>query len=262
MKRGGIEHPKTKRLSRLLGIPLVYAVGVLESLFHATARYARRGDIGRFSDQEVADLCQWEGDAGELVRALVAAGWVDECATYRLIVHDWKDHADETTKKSLTRSGEAFVTRVVLGSVETKSAAVQTCSDMQSGHGCLPDPVPVPVPVPSPEDNPLGGAGIVGDEAVARGERRGEIHRLLIESGLFMHGAASKHARAWQEFGVERVREVIEFASDKYRDKPPNIRAAMVCSAMNEAWNVSRPARADDGRARGADADFFRGDAA
>jgi hypothetical protein len=47
MKRGTPEHPKTAHLMAALSIPRPYAVGILELLWHFTARYAPRGDVGR-----------------------------------------------------------------------------------------------------------------------------------------------------------------------------------------------------------------------
>ena len=47
MKRNTIDHPKTKALARALGLPLYSGVGVLEALWHWTARHAPAGDVGR-----------------------------------------------------------------------------------------------------------------------------------------------------------------------------------------------------------------------
>ena len=59
VKRGTLEHPKLRALAKALEIPRPYAVGILESLWHLTARYAPQGDIGRFSDEEIARWVGW-----------------------------------------------------------------------------------------------------------------------------------------------------------------------------------------------------------
>jgi hypothetical protein len=105
MKRGTIEHPKTRRLMRLLEIPRYAAVGLLESMWHATAKWTPRGDLGQLSDQDIADALEWEGDATELITALLTAGWLDPSEEYRLLVHHWIDHVDHTTRRKLKANG-------------------------------------------------------------------------------------------------------------------------------------------------------------
>lgn len=105
MKRGTIEHPKTAALADSLGVELLTAVGLLEALWHFTAKYARLGDVGKFTDQAIADGVYWNGDADDLMRALVSCRFVDEDATHRLLIHDWADHADGlVVRKALKRA--------------------------------------------------------------------------------------------------------------------------------------------------------------
>jgi hypothetical protein len=147
MKRGTPDHPKTLDLQAELHLSKWGAVGVLECLWHFAAQYARQGDIGRFSDEQIARAIGWEGDAGQLVVALVRAGWLDECPRYRLVIHDWSEHADDTTKKNLARRKLGFAT-----ACPDMSGHVQTSPDMSR------PPVPVPVPEPTtPPAPPAGG---------------------------------------------------------------------------------------------------------
>ncbi len=110
MKRGTPDHPKTVALARVLDVHRVVAVGTLELLWHWTARYAPRGDVGRYPDAAIADGVLWQGQPEKLVRALVDEGWLDECPEHRLIVHDWHQHADDATKKHLSRNNLSFAT--------------------------------------------------------------------------------------------------------------------------------------------------------
>lgn len=110
MKRGTPDHPKTLALMDSLACPKPMAVGILELLWHFTARYAPQGDIGRWSDANIAAGVCWAGDPSALVRALLSSGWLDEHAKHRLVVHDWHDHADDATKKHIQRNELRFAT--------------------------------------------------------------------------------------------------------------------------------------------------------
>ena len=110
MKRGCPDHPKTEHLRALLKLSRVSAVGHLELLFHFTAKFAMRGDIGKWADESIASASGWEGNAAEFVAALAASKWLEPSEKYRYVVHDWHDHADESVKKTLRNHGEWFVT--------------------------------------------------------------------------------------------------------------------------------------------------------
>src|SRR5580658_6640590 len=98
-----------RRLCRKLDIRLYQAVGILELLWHTTAREAPRGDIGKISNEDIALAVDWPGDEHVLIDALLATGWLERDDEYRLLVHDWHIHADEAVKKRLTRSHELFI---------------------------------------------------------------------------------------------------------------------------------------------------------
>ncbi len=114
MKRGTIEHPKTQMLADLLGIPLLHAVGIIESLFHWTAKYVRTGAIGSCTNAVIAKRIHWDGDPDKLIEALVAAkgtgekGWLETHKKHRLVVHDWHDHADDSVRKTMKNNRELF----------------------------------------------------------------------------------------------------------------------------------------------------------
>ena len=109
MKRGTPEHPKTYDLAERLDICRVHAVGVLELLWHFTAKYAIQGDIGKHSDRQIAKACEWKGDAIEFIAVLTSVGWLDEDVESRLLVHDWSEHADNGVRLSLRNRGLDFV---------------------------------------------------------------------------------------------------------------------------------------------------------
>lgn len=154
MKRGCPDHPKTIAFARVLNLPRYSAVGLLEMLWHWTAKYAPRGDVGRFSDGQIAEAVSWTDEPTKLVRAYIDTRWLDEHKTHRLVVHDWSQHADDATKKYLARHGLKFV-----DSVRTKSRQ----SRDSGGTGGEPSPdsgtpavavvsaVAKPLPLPEPQ---------------------------------------------------------------------------------------------------------------
>jgi|GEM_PF-5871590 len=111
MKRQALDHTKMDMLMRKLKIRRCMAVGILESLWHLTAREAPRGDIGRLSNERIAIGIDWGGDPHRLISALIDAGWIDTDDQRRLLIHDWQDHCDEAVKKYLKRNGLPFACR-------------------------------------------------------------------------------------------------------------------------------------------------------
>jgi hypothetical protein len=95
-----------KHLAELLNIPLAHAVGIMEMLWHFAARHAPQGDIGKYTDRQIADAVGWQRPTGtrgvtpecRLSDALVEAKWLDRVSGHRLVVHDWKDHCDESVR--------------------------------------------------------------------------------------------------------------------------------------------------------------------
>ena len=84
MKREAVGHTKMKRLCRRLDIPQWQGVGLLESIWHLTAREAPRGDIGKLSDEDIALAIDYRGDESKLIEALIASGWLAgrSCASH------------------------------------------------------------------------------------------------------------------------------------------------------------------------------------
>lgn len=109
MKRTGFDHPKHGRLMRLLNISHAYSVGIVESIWQFTAKHALRGDIGKWSDEEIAeaiDATDWPAE--QLIEALVKAKWLDRQEGCRLIVHDWDAHCEDSVHLALARKTEHF----------------------------------------------------------------------------------------------------------------------------------------------------------
>lgn len=136
MKRGTIEHPKMKRFAKAMDIPICTAVGILECLWHFTAKYARQGDIGRYSDEDIAEAVYWKDDPRKLIRALVQCGWIDEDPTCRLVIHDWFDHAEDALHNLLSRRGERFSTGQVPKMNRLSKKERKTLEKQYDGEAC------------------------------------------------------------------------------------------------------------------------------
>lgn len=121
MKDGTDSKLKFRQLQKLLGLSLWQARGLLDTLWDFVRKNCPRGDIGRFTDQEIAMGLDWTGDAETLVRVLVETRWLDENAQERpetfsgvtgafcrLVVHDWPEHCEDSVHKTLIKTLEIF----------------------------------------------------------------------------------------------------------------------------------------------------------
>jgi hypothetical protein len=135
MKRGTPEHPKTRALARKLKIQIPHAVGLLEMLWHWTARFAIQGDIGKWSNSEIAEQAGWHKNADEFIAALVDVKLLDRCEIHRLVIHDWHEHADQSVKKTLVKRGLPFLT--VSKKVQNNSGTIP--EPFRNDDGTIPD---------------------------------------------------------------------------------------------------------------------------
>ena len=144
------DHPKFAALKAALRQPKGPVMGWLEAIWHFTGRFTPQGDIGKYPDEAIEGWVEWDGESGKLVETLVRTGWLDRDSVYRLVVHDWAQHADKATKNAINRAKLNFCTPTV------HTPYVQ-CTDesLESGTAYrLPEPVPEPVPEPGPGERP------------------------------------------------------------------------------------------------------------
>jgi len=157
MKREGINHPKTRALARGLGIPQYAAVGLLECLWAFTSTAAPCGDVGKWSNDEIAEGMFWDGKPDKLVDALVAARLLDRCGVHRLVVHDWHEHADKATRNKVNGRRLTFV-RVETPVTISPATGGELCNNApMSGDGAHP-------PGPGAGAEPGAGAVVHFDE--------------------------------------------------------------------------------------------------
>lgn len=111
MKRGTPRHPKMFALAEELKITLPHAVGILEMLWHFAAESCPCGDIGSVPDKEIAKAIGWTKRASILIEALCSekCRWIDRSLDYRLVIHDWPDHAENEVRRKLESMGKKFL---------------------------------------------------------------------------------------------------------------------------------------------------------
>lgn len=96
------QHPKTRKLARMLGVSIPTALGHLHLLWHFVLKYAPDGDITRFDDADIAEGCMWESDAQTLCVALHDAGFVDAShgdEPWQIRIHDWHEHGGKVIRQ-------------------------------------------------------------------------------------------------------------------------------------------------------------------
>jgi len=154
MKRGTPDHPKVLMLANRLGLKKYAAVGLLETLWHFTARYAPRGDIGRFSDGIIATSLDWGGNVPDLIEALVQEHWLDQSNEYRLVVHHWSDHADDTCDKYLANHGMIYADGKEPRRSPEKGVKVKSLAEKSGKVGKSREKLALSEPEPESESKP------------------------------------------------------------------------------------------------------------
>lgn len=93
-----LDHPKTQKACRRLGIAEVQLVGHLSALWLWCLSYAEDGDLSDYDPEEIAAGARWRDDPIAFVSALVecgrkgGAGFLESPTPGRLLVHDYDDY--------------------------------------------------------------------------------------------------------------------------------------------------------------------------
>lgn len=91
-------HRKTRRVKSILEIDTPTAVGHMCLLWLWALDNAEDGSIGGMLNQEIADVCEYKGDADTFVEALVEAGYLIKTED-DLVLHDWADYCGRLMDK-------------------------------------------------------------------------------------------------------------------------------------------------------------------
>lgn len=114
-------HPKTKRLSRLLGVTLPTAIGHLHLFWWWAMDYSQDGDLSKYDAADIEDACEWDGEPGKLYSALRDSKFVDQDD----VIHDWYDYAGRLVEKREQNK-------------ERKRRSRAKKAEVQSGHADVP----------------------------------------------------------------------------------------------------------------------------
>lgn len=171
MKIGTTEKLKFKKLQRILKLPLWQAVGLLESVWKMAYRNAPAGDVGRLSDDDIAAAIEWDGDAMELVDALVQTGWLDRDPTHRLLIHDWEKECEAWLRGNFEKHGKSFAQptcSVVSNQLEASKQPTEQTAKQPTTTVLLPSPshtTPYPAAAaPSHSTNGAAAAAVDSEE--------------------------------------------------------------------------------------------------
>ena len=216
MKAGTLDLMKFKRLKRMLGESERGTAGLLECLWQRAWRDCPRGDIGRLTNDEIAVIADWQGDADILVAALVETGWLDVSDEHRLLIHDWHEHAPYWLKGVVARKG-GFATIVAEPSSPTMLPTIEANYQAKPSQVLPSQSSPSPVLNPSaPDPEPLSAAwvevvGVLKKEGMGGAEQVCETCR---DNGCGVH-EATRVIEHWQKnkprWGVGLLYKRLEF---------------------------------------------------
>ena len=108
MKRDAFNHHKFKKLARALKLPVWAVEGLMARIWNFTARRCPSGDIGRFSPEDLAIDIDYDDDPEVLLEILHDISLVDKRTDGIFIIHDWSDHCEDTTHRTVARRREFF----------------------------------------------------------------------------------------------------------------------------------------------------------
>lgn len=236
-KRGTLEHPKFARLKMRLRLNKAATLGYLETLWQFVGRFTPQGNIGKYSDADIEAWLEWDGEPGELVAVLVECGWIDRDEKHRLIIHDWADHVDHTTRTSLKRQGLEPITRdnTDRAVLEQSESGMRTDSDDVRTVLSPPEPEPEPEPSNPPLFPPNENSNdnltkepdwwTVHDDALVR-----EVVSTVMTVPKFAQHGAPK-------------RELIERLVTDLRAMSPSVEAIQFELATWQVYNAEQPKR-------------------
>jgi hypothetical protein len=228
MKRGTDQLIKFRLLQQRLGLNRRETKSILQEIWDLAAVNCPQGDLGRFSDAEIAFGIDYEGDSSALIRALVDTGWLDEESACRLYIHDWHEHCEDHIHAQLARARQTFANGVAPKlsklSRDERADAEKYYSDLAANGGSRQPAAP-------------GGA-----------RRRNNAACLSLSLSLnHSHSLNEKHSSAQPV--VERVGEEADPASDSNPDPEPRPPSEAERRRQAEAIYALYPRKVGKGKA-------------
>ncbi|MDQ3541695.1 MAG: hypothetical protein M3440_13525 [Chloroflexota bacterium] len=130
------DHPKTRKLSRILGVSLPATIGHLQCMWWWALDYAEDGNLSRFDWDDIEMGAEWDGLPDAFVDGLIRVGFLDftDPDGNDLTIHDWDDYAGkliERRKANAERMRKARAERDA-GTSEPRAAHVQRTTDARA----------------------------------------------------------------------------------------------------------------------------------
>lgn len=220
-------------LAEYLGIPIPYAAGLMESLWHWVARCHRTGDLTGVRPIHIAQAIRYPGPPDRLWEALVKARWVD-VGDFGARIHDWSEHADDTTHRYLKRKGLNFCDGVPPyhrnrphSDEMSRHVATKTGQSLDMSRPPVPVPVPEPVPVARVNTETLEKIGSVEQSSSSNAHAK----KIAKEFGESLKVAREKFAAAADEKTIERIVEAVTQTN-------PGITDAVMADAMRKTFRL------------------------
>jgi len=95
-----VNHPKIKKLSRLLQLTKRDTIGLLIFLWSWCLEYAQDGNIAKYESEDIADTCEWENEPEVLISALKDCRLLIQ-EEERLLINSWEEYAGKIFKSKL-----------------------------------------------------------------------------------------------------------------------------------------------------------------
>jgi hypothetical protein len=168
-KRGVIDHPKNKRLARLLGTIPGVSLGLLETIWHWVGEFRKDGALTLNDLEDALDSGGWlamfniEQVRDAMTNVERECIWLDVLADGRFYIHDWHEHAEDSIHNWLGRAKKLFANgaRPSLKRLsQSERESIEAHYEQLSAEPCaqqahkertaiaiaLPEPMPIPEP--------------------------------------------------------------------------------------------------------------------
>lgn len=158
------QHHKTKRLKRKLGVEGIIA---LQQLWCYAARNRPKGSLTDMDAEDIASVCDWDGDEQQFVSCLCDIGFLEQCEEGIYHIHDWESHnpyaafADERSEAARKAARARW---------EKKDNAKSVRNECDPHANGTKSQCPLPSPSPSPNPKNKNDTSVSSDEKNAENE--------------------------------------------------------------------------------------------
>lgn len=159
-----VDHPKIRRLIRKAGYEGFYC---LIKLFSMAGKIYQKGVLKGCSVEDIEDLCDWRGEQGDFIAALLSVHLL-EPSVQGYSIHDWDKHqpwlyhADQRSEQAKKAIEARWAKKRQDEQRNSDTHCIQPEDDSNTESNTLsntlsntPLPLPYPSPLPSPQPLPI-----------------------------------------------------------------------------------------------------------